>query len=329
MPDLQKVGDTKNRILSIIKNKGPSYPAQVSKEAGVSPLFTAAFLSELVKDRQLKMSSMKVGSSPIYYASGQEPQLENFVKYLNSKEREAFEKLKSSEVLEDLSQQPAIRVALRNISDFAIPINVRIDGETKLFWRHSQFPENQTRDRIREMLSPSNIPKLKQKETVLIQVKEEPKNEETIPTPTEIVTRQIETRQIESQIEPLIKETEKIIEKPMKRKPRKEKIISSKFAESVKDYLATKDIEVLEEVMIKKKEFVAKIRTDESFGKQEFYLIAKDKKKVNQDDLTIAIQHAQSQRMPALFLSSGSLDANASSYIQEWKNVIKFNKVRI
>ncbi|OIO80882.1 hypothetical protein AUJ84_02285 [Candidatus Pacearchaeota archaeon CG1_02_32_132] len=328
MPDLQKVGDTKNRILSIIKNKGPSYPAQVSKEAGVSPLFTAAFLSELVKDRQLKMSSMKVGSSPIYYAPGQEPQLENFVKYLNSKEREAFEKLKNSEVVEDLSQQPAIRVALRNINDFAVPINVRIDGETKLFWRHFQFPESQTRDRIRELLSPSNIIRPKQKETVLVQVKEEPKKEETIPTQTETAIK--ETK---SQIEPLIKETErkveKIIEKPIKIKSKKEKIISSEFAESVKDYLATKDVEILEEVMVKKKEFVAKVRTDESFGKQEFYLIAKDKKKINQDDLTLAIQHAQSQRMPALFLSPGSLDANASSYIQEWKNVIKFNKVKI
>ena len=79
----------------------------------------------------------------------------------------------------------------------------------------------------------------------------------------------------------------------------------------------------------KKKEFIAKIRTDTLFGKQEYYLTAKDKKKVSQDDLIIAIQNAQAERMPAIFLAPGQLDKAALSYLDNWKNVVKFEKIRI
>ncbi len=323
MPDVQKVVQTKDRIMETIKIKGPTYPAQIARQAGLSPLFTAAFLSELVKERKLKLSNMKVGSSPIYFIPGQENQLENFTEYLNHKEKEAFQKIKEEEMLQDEEQEPAIRVALRKIKDFAIPVQVRIDGETKLFWRYFQFQESETRNKIRELLSPqqSKKPEEKPKEEIKPIIEQKPKPIEN-QTPIQQTPQQPQ-KQETLIAKPLIEQDNQIKPKPIK------KLQTSEFAESIKDYLAAKEIEILQELSIKKKEFTGKVRIDTLFGKQGFYLIAKDKKKVNQDDLTIAIQTAQTEKMPALFISPGSLDKNASTYLEEYKNLIKFDKVKI
>lgn len=315
MPDLQKVGETKERILSTIKEKGPAYPAKIARESGLSPLFTAAFLSELVSDRKLKISNMKVGSSPIYYIEGQEQQLEVFTEHLNHKEREAFEKLRKSMILEDLQQEPAIRVALRKIKDFAIPINVRIDGDVRLFWRYSQFPEEETREKIRTLISPSQSPRHEIKQEIKQKVNEEKEANQEI-------KRESDDEKVPT-VESIIDEEKKDIKQAVK------KIQTSDFAESIKDYLAAKDIEVLEELSAKKREFIAKIRTDIIFGKQEYLLTAKEKKKVSQDDLAIATQKAQAEKMPALFISPGELDKTAYSYLETWRNMIKFEKVKI
>ncbi|NCN98742.1 hypothetical protein COU62_00115 [Candidatus Pacearchaeota archaeon CG10_big_fil_rev_8_21_14_0_10_35_219] len=301
MPDVQKVVETKDKIMSTIKEKGPTYPARIARDAGLSPLFTSAFLSELVKERKLKLSNMKVGSSPIYYIEGQEEQLADFAEYLNHKEREAFETLKKQEILKDDDQQPAIRVALRKLKDFAIPVQVRIDGESQLFWRYFQFPDSQTRGKIRDLLSPSQTPQEPKPQKPITKEKPKTENAEEKPTQTQ----------------------ETII------KPRKPKQTTSEFAESIKDYLAAKDVEVLEELSVKKKEFQAKVRTDTLFGKQEYLLTAKDKKKISQDDLTIATQNAQGKRMQALFLTPGQLDTKAKDYLEAWRNIIKFEKIKI
>ena len=136
MPDLQKLHTNKEHILTIIKNSGPSFPARIARETSIAPLFVSAFLAELVSEKRLKISDLKVGSSPLYYLLGQEEQLENFIEHLNPKQREAFNLIKNSEILEDEKQVPAIRVALRSIKDFAFPIKARLNNEVKVFWRY-------------------------------------------------------------------------------------------------------------------------------------------------------------------------------------------------
>ena len=83
----QDVSKIKERILSILRMKGPTLPVYISQEIGISMLFVSAFLSELSSDKLVKMSHMRVGNSPIYYITGQEPQLEKFSNYLKSKEK--------------------------------------------------------------------------------------------------------------------------------------------------------------------------------------------------------------------------------------------------
>jgi len=292
MPDLVKLQENKQKIISVIKLRGPSFPARISRETGISPLFVSAFLAELVSDKKLKISDMKIGSSPLYFTEGQESSLEKFIDYLNPKEKEAFLKLKQSQILQDDKQEPAIRVTLRKLKDFALPVTVRIDSQTKLFWKYFLIPNDQTKQKIQEALTG--------------------KSQETI------------KKQVQQRLEQDAKKPQ-IIRKQTKTKP----VQTSEFVNLIKDYLSARDIEILEEISSKKKEFISKIRLDEAFGKQEYFLIAKDKRKITINDLTIALQNAQTQKMPSLLLSPGEPDKKAQEYLKEWRNLIKFEKIKL
>ena len=113
------------------------------------------------------MSNLRVGSSSLYLLQGQEKMLEDFADNLKSVEKEAFLKLKEKIVLEDEKEEPAIRVALRNIKDFAIPF----EKEEKLFWRYSFTDEN----KLSSLLNPKQqeVQKEEEKEKHKLTKKEE------------------------------------------------------------------------------------------------------------------------------------------------------------
>ena len=131
--------EIKNKIIFILRKNGPSLPVHIAREIESSILFASAFLSELASEKRLKISHIKIGNSPLYYLSEQKSLLEKFSNYLKSKEKEAFMLLKEKKFLKDSEQVPAIRVALREIKDFAIPF--RKDEE--IIWRFFSVPEEE------------------------------------------------------------------------------------------------------------------------------------------------------------------------------------------
>lgn len=135
----------REKILSILRMKGPTIPVYISQEIETSMLFTSAFLSELLSDKLIKISNMRVGNSPIYFIAGQEPQLEKFSHYLKSKEKEAFILLQENKFLKDSEQNPAIRVALRAIKDFAF--HFRKNNE--IYWRYFTSSESEFKTDIK------------------------------------------------------------------------------------------------------------------------------------------------------------------------------------
>ncbi len=136
---VQDTSIIKGKIIDILKRRGPSLPVHIAKEIESNTLFASAFLSELISEKRVKLSNMRVGSSPIYYILGQEPLLERFSQHLKSRERDAFALLKEKKFLKDSNQEPAIRIALREIKDFAIPF--RQDEE--IIWRYFTTPETE------------------------------------------------------------------------------------------------------------------------------------------------------------------------------------------
>lgn len=138
--------ETHEKIIKVLEIKGPSLPINISKELGISSLFVSAFLSELANEKRIKVSNLKVGGSPLYFLDGQEKKLEEFHKYLHPKEAEAFLLLKDKKILKDSEQEPAIRVALRSIKDFAIGFK----KNDEVYWRYILISEND----VREILEP-------------------------------------------------------------------------------------------------------------------------------------------------------------------------------
>src|SRR3989344_2304431 len=286
MQDMQKIIQIKERILEVIKQNGPEFPVRVAKATGGNNIFTAAFMSELVSEQKLKISNMRVGSSPLYYIVGQEEQLQKYSDHLNHKEKEAFKLIKQKEILLDIEQEPAIRVALRSIKDFAIPIKIRDGGEEKIFWKIHTLSNGKAKEIIEQLINPPI-----KKETIQNQKVEEPNS---------------------------------IIEEiPVK----KVKEISSKFLEKTREKILEMQYEITGEFSTKKKELSGKLKVKTALGDQEYYFIAKDKKKITIEDIVNALQKAQLEKMPALILSPGDIDKKAQAYFQEWSNLIKYQKI--
>lgn len=322
MQDIASASLTKERILQHIRNKGPSLPVHVARAVNLSQLFASAFLSELYREGKIKISNIRVGSSPLYYIEGQEQLLENFIEHLNQKEREAFTLIKENKFLFDDELQPAIRVAIRSLKDFALPIKRDFNGEARTIWKYFLAHESEI-PTPRPILKPETIQIVKE----IQEIQNKSEIEKTAPT----IQEKPEQTTIEKIKENLEEIKEKTEEHPVKEKKQKVKKTSNsdlKFLENIKDYIKNKNIDLIEVLSDKKKDFAAKIMINMPFGKQEFLLIFKDKKKLNEDDLTLALHKAQQEKMPALIYTPGEVDKKAHDYLNIWRNLIKVEKVK-
>jgi len=268
----QNTNQIKEKIISFLRIRGPSIPVHIAREIGLSILFSSAFLAELVSEKKVKMSHMRIGSSPIYFLPGQEPLLERFADYLKSREKEAFLFLREKKFLKDSEVGPVVRVALRAIKDFAIPF----ENNKELFWRYFTVPETEFR-----------VGKLK-KEKKELQI-----------------------------LQPISKSRKKETE------VKKEK---SDFVLEVLHFLKEKNIELVKEINAKKKEFLGIGYMTTSIGELKLLILAKDKKKITENDLSVGVQRGHAEKKIVLFISKGELDKKAQLFLEQYEN-IKFLKM--
>lgn len=257
------IGQKKKQIITLLESSGPSIPVRIAKTIGMDPVFASAILSELLNSKDIKMSHMRVGSSPFYLLEGQEKMLEEEVENLKSAEKEAYLKLKKEKVLIDEKESPMIRVALRTIKDFAIPFKLN----EKIFWRYTFATE----DEIKEKLNPKKEEPLKEKE---------PQKEEV-----ERQEKQAKEKEEDKKIEPIFSNEEK-----------------PEFLNEVKEFLKDKNIEFLEEIKTEKKEIVARINIKTTLGNINFLLIAKNKQTLTKEEINSAMQQAIYNNTPCLIL---------------------------
>jgi hypothetical protein len=304
-PEKLNSTEAKEKILYYIRTRGPSLPMQIAKELNQSSWISSAFLSELLSERKLKISNVRVGGSPLYFIPGQEKMLEKFYTFMNHKEKDAFTLLKENQILEDSKQEPSIRVALRSLKDFAFPLSIRVQSQEFLFWRFFTKDKDEAEKIAYKKIGIHSETK---KEDPVKQIQEKPQIKEEKPK-TE--TQQEKTNQ-------------KMIPIILKDKPKQKKEMEeSEFVKKMKSVLEQKNIEVLEEIESKKKEFTAKVRINSEVGKINFLCVAKDKKTISDTDLTVSLQKSQSSKLPLLILSNAKLTKKAESYLDDWRNLIK------
>jgi len=126
----------KEKIIELVK-QGPTYPAKIAKAigGGGDTMLIGAILSTLISSGDVKVSTLKIGGSPLYYSPEQESKLEDFISYLNDKDKKTFRLLKEDKILQDSAQDPLIRVSLRAIKDFAKSFEIDFNKQKVLFWR--------------------------------------------------------------------------------------------------------------------------------------------------------------------------------------------------
>ncbi len=146
--------DKRERLFCLVKSKGPILPVDVSKEIGTNILFASAMLAELVSNKKIKLTNVKIGGSPLYYVVGQEHKLQDLMKYLNSKDKDVAEKLRENKIVRDSDCKPLERVSLRQIKDYAFPIKVNNNGEIEIFWRWYLYNEEEAKEMVVEILRP-------------------------------------------------------------------------------------------------------------------------------------------------------------------------------
>jgi hypothetical protein len=330
----------REKILGLMKIKGPLLPAAVAKELGTNILLGSAMLAELSDKGFVKISSLKVGGSPLYYLPDQKEMLQNFFSSLKEKDRQTAELLRDRKLLRDNEQDPLTRVSLRGIKDFAHPLEVTLGEMRELFWKWMMLPDSEAEVLIREQLGQ---PKLEQKTESKVgepkaETKLEPKAEKH--EQTKLVeapkvgeqsepTRQRAERAGVAEPEPrkFKQEAQKEIKQPKEPKPAKEtklKAADGEFTATLADFFGENKIKIVEESCSKKNsEYDFVIQMDSPVGSLVYYCKAKSKKTIGDADLAAAFVQGQLRKLPTLFLSTGVLSKKAKEMLgKEFKGMV-------
>ena len=251
---VDKATQIKREILNHLEKNGPSLPVPIASELKINTSFSSAFLSELLDDEIVKISSLKVGGSPLYYLPQHEILLENFTKYLPGKEKEALNILKEKLVVKDLGLEPALRIALRSIKDFSYPVIIEINNQKVLYWRYFTIKESEAIEKIKELMKGQTHPII-EPPAQQPQVQETPQQQVQQP-PAPQVQQQVQETPIEKQekiqekkeLAPILKE-EKQEEKP-KLKAKEPKI--NAFFEKIQTIVSSLGLEITEKLESKK-----------------------------------------------------------------------------
>ncbi len=337
MPEEAK--EVKRKIIDLMKIRGPSLPVQVAKALSINMIFAGAFLSELYGEKIIKISNMKVGGSPLYYLPGQEASLENSCQYLPGKEKEAFLLLKEKKILKDRKQQPAIRVALRSLKDFAIPFL----KDQEAWWRFYSVSEQEVREKLEPETEEVKEEKIEKPliKAESLKVKAEPKKIEPaaeIKPKLEIKEEKPEIKILEKPKESIIKEHkpkpavetraldifDKEKEKPKARARKKQ--APEKFLEEVKSSLKEKNIELVSIEHYGKKELTAKIRFNLAPEKVHL-LVAYDKKKINDRDLLKAYKKSLQYKLDYAVFFKGEIPKKLKDSIDAYKSLAATDKI--
>jgi len=317
------------KITNFLRFTGPSLPINISKGCSLPTLIISAFLAEMVENKQIRISNLKYGGSPLYYLPGQGNLLENFLSHLNSHDQEIFSKLKKDGVLEDSKQSPLHRVGLRAIKDFAFPLRVVHNGQEKFFWKIYFLTDQQAFDKIKELLEPKKEekPKTEEKKTELkIEIKERKPRKRKAAEKKEGAEQKVDEKKIEPKVE--VKEERKI-EAPVKSEEateiKEEKPAKRKGKIIIREWMNENKIAIVNEMLEKPKEAIFLINVPSSIGELRFYAVFKDKKSISESDVVMAYQSSQDSKLPLFFMTTGKLTKKAQEYVNSLK--INFRQV--
>jgi len=326
-PDTIKI---KEEIVNFLRTNGPNLPIPIARQVKVDSLFVSAFLSELLSEQKIKITNLRVGGSPVYYVEGTQDKLEKYSEYLKPKEREAFQKLKENSFIEDSVEEPAIRIALRNIKDFA----KAFEYQGKIIWRYYLIPmQNYTKkEEIKiedKIIEEKEEPKTSFPSSLVSDVEKKLKENDTeIEIPKEEVKIEEKEEKAIEEKKPIPKQTT-LFNNPLavEIETKKEEKPKPAFCQKIIKLIEENNWKIIEEIECKNKEYNALIKINSDLGPIIFKLQAKDKKTVSDADLSKLVGEAQRIPLPALFMSYGEIKKKAQEFLDKYISVIKYKQI--
>lgn len=295
--------DFDDKILQLARIR-PLQPTNVAKALGKDSFMASAMLADLASKGKLKISNIKVGSSPLYYLPGQEASLQDFIKSLNEKDQKTVILLSEKKILRDKELDPLTRVSLRQTKDFSIPLEVGLNEQRELFWKWYLLSNEEAERLIKEVL---NIKEPEIKE-------EQPKEIQTQTPQPELEDKKIEKKARRKRIE----KQEKIEIVEEKQQLNQENLIN--FDENVKKFFQENKI-IIQEQLIQKKNSELLIEIPSPVGSLNYYCVVKDKRKITNGDLSNAFVQGQLKKLPILFITNGELTKKAEEIFKQLKGL--------
>ncbi len=334
------VMDYRDRIVELSKTS-PLQPTSLGKLLSTNSLFASAMLSEMTGKGLLKVSNLKVGSSPLYYAADHPEHLLNFIVYLNEKERRVAELLKEKGVLRDTSLDPLQRVCVRSIKDFAKQLDVSMGDSKEVFWKWFLLPDDQTNAAIQQLLDPAAPPEKKIEAAIPVSVPAPAPVSAPAPIHIPAVVQEsqkvVEQKKIEVPAAPVHVESPKI--RKQASKPAVQENIppvnavseeirpivvdnGDLFLKRVRSFFERNKIVIRELTTVKKKtEFDIVIDVPSPLGILTYFCKAKNSKRISNSDLSNAYVQGQLKKLPVVFLSPGELAKPAKIFMKDLKGL--------
>lgn len=293
----------KEKVLDVLK-QGPSIPAKIVKIVGGDTMLIGAILSTLISTGEVKYSSLKIGGSPLYFLPEHEQKLEDFINYLSDKDQKTVSLLREKKVLKESSQDPLIRVSLKNIKDFAKQFKLNDEIFYRYFMVSLEEAETIAKQIIeQENKEPSAIKEIK--ESISAQIKESVVNDITIE----------KTEQTNTQVKKQAITSNKSEETEIKNKKEK-----SDFLERIISKIHSLGLDIINKEKIKKTEYVFVLKNHDN--NEYIYCVAKEKKSINEGDLSTALVFSHQKKMPCIFITTGKPTKKVISMLEkEFKEI--------
>jgi hypothetical protein len=344
--------ELKQKILDFVKENGPVLPVQISKEINGNTIFAGAFLSELVSSNLVKMSHAKIGGSRLYYVPGQEEKLQKLVDHLSERPKKALMLLKENKVLRDKDCEPWERVALGEIKDFAVPLQVNIKGNVEIFWKWYLLTDSEAEQIILPMIK-SELG-VEHKQEAVDELEDEKQNADQLSNETEGLDNPLEEsneekvseikeesggQPVESfeepnsdetvQVDEPVKEVKETEEQQVTLPTEFEKLDAGQFYDLVVDYFLGNNVKILEQnVVAKNRELNFVVQIPSSLGHLKYFVVARKKKKLSDADLTLAFHQASELKLPAMVVSTGTITKKAEKFINEKLKGLVFKQLQ-
>ena len=205
--------------------------------------------------------------------------------------------LKEKKVLRDKELESWQRIAIREIKDFAMMLNVNFNKGQEVFWKWYLTPDEEAKQKIMGVLK-KEMPSKKEE-----QEKEAKKEEKEIK-----------------------KEPEKK-EKQFQKEDKKHEI--DEFYGQINTYFTENRIRVIEEKAIRKNtEYEFTIEIPSALGNLKYFVKARNKKKISDAELNMSYTLGEKKKLPTIVISTGDLTKKAEKYLENELKGLIFKKLR-